>query len=212
MGLIGIYFAYQGLGVWTLVIQQVGSSLLKTLLLWRLSKWRPSLIFDRDSFNYLFNFGWKLLSANIIGTFFNEIYSFFIGRFIGVSQLGLYSKANNLASQPRQIFQNVINRVVLPIMVETQGNTDKIRFVYSRLIQIVCFVIFPIYFLLITIARPLILILWTVKWEDTIILFMIFCAGFCWGPISHLNFSLLQLLNRTELTLKLEFFKKGAEF
>ena len=208
MGLVGIYFAYQGFGVWTLVIQQVGSSLLKTLLLWILSKWRPSLIFNKESFKYLFNFGWKLLSANLIGTFFNEIYSFVIGRFLGASQLGLYSKANHLATQPRQILQNVINRVVLPIMVETQGNTDKVRSVYSRLIQMVCFVVFPVYFLLMTIAKPFILFIWTSKWEGTIVLFMICCAGFCWGPISQLNFSLLQLLNRTDLTLKLEFFKK----
>ena len=208
MGLVGIFFAYQGFGVWTLVIQQVGSSLLKTIILWGLSKWRPSTSFNMDSFKYLFNFGWKLLSANLLGTIFNEIYSFFIGRFIGTSQLGLYSKANNLASQPRQILVNVINRVVLPIMVETQGDTNKIRSVYSRLIQMTCFVVFPVYFLLLTIAKPLILLLWTAKWEGTIILFMICCAGFCWGPISNLNFSLLQLLNRTDLTLKLEFFKK----
>lgn len=208
MGLVGIYFAYKGFGVWTLVIQQVGSSFFKTFLLWGLSKWRPSFVFSRESFLYLFNFGWKLLSANLIGSFFNEIYSFFIGRFIGTSQLGLYSKANHLATQPRQILVNVINRVVLPIMVETQGDTDKVRSVYSRLIQMVCFIVFPVYFLLITIARPLILIIWTSKWEDTIVLFMICCAGFCWGPISQLNFSLLQLLNRTDLTLKLEFFKK----
>lgn len=208
MGLIGIYFAYQGFGIWTLVIQQVGSSFLKTTLLWILSKWRPSLVFNRNSFNYLFNFGWKLLSANLLGSLFNEIYSFFIGRFIGTSQLGLYSKANHLAIQPRQILVNVINRVVLPILVETQGNTDKVRSVYSRLIQIVCFVVFPVYFLLITIAKPLILFLWTEKWEGAIVLFMICCSGFCWGPISSLNFSLLQLLNRTDLTLKLEFLKK----
>lgn len=208
MGLVGIYFAYKGFGVWTLVIQQVGSSFFKTLLLWVLSKWRPSLVFNKESFHYLFNFGWKLLSANLIGAFFNEIYSFFIGRFLGASKLGFYSKANNLATQPRSILTNVINRVVLPIMVETQGDTDKVRSVYSRLIQMVCFVVFPVYFLLIAVARPLILILWTSKWEATITLFMICCAGFCWGPISQLNFSLLQLLNRTDLTLKLEFFKK----
>ena len=208
MGMVGIYFAYKGFGVWTLVIQQVGSSLMKTMLLWGLSKWRPSLVFSKESFKYLYNFGWKLLSANLLGSFFNEIYSFFIGRFIGASQLGLYSKANHLAAQPRQILANVINRVVLPIMVETQGDTDKVRSVYSRLIQMVCFVVFPVYFLLFTIARPLILFLWTDKWEGTIVLFMICCAGFCWGPISNLNFSLLQLMNRTDLTLKLEFFKK----
>lgn len=208
MGLVGIYFAYQGYGVWTLVIQQVGSSVLKTILLWYLSKWRPSLTFKKESFNYLFNFGWKLLGANLMGTFFNEIYGFVIGRMMGASDLGLYSKAKQLANTPMTILNNVINRVVLPILVQTQGDKSQVRNVYSKLIQLVIFFVAPAYFLLVVIARPLINIIWTTKWSGTIVLFQIFCVGMIFGPISQLNFSLLQLLNRTDLTLKLEFIKK----
>lgn len=208
MGLVGIYFAYKGFGVWTLVIQTVGASFLKTILLWIVSTWRPSFIFNKDSFHYLFNFGSKLLGANLIGTFFNEIYSFIIGRLLGSSDLGFFSKAKNLAETPRGVIQNVINRVILPIMVETQGNIEHTRSVYSRLIQTVSFLVFPTYFLCISIAKPLILLLWTDKWADTIPLFQIYCIGFAWGPISQLNFSLLALLNRTDMTLKLEFIKK----
>lgn len=208
MGIVGIYFAYRGYGVWTLVIQQLGSSVLKTILLWFLSSWRPSLTFNRDSFHYLFNFGWKLLGANLLGNFFNEIYGFVIGRLMGASDLGLYSKAKQLATKPSTVFNNVINRVVLPVLVETQGDKTKIRSVYSQLMQLVSFLVSPLYFLLIVIAKPLITIIWTTKWSGTILLFQIFCIGMIFAPIVQLNFSLLQLLNRTDLTLKLEFIKK----
>lgn len=208
IGFISIYVAYIGLGVWTLVIQTVGSSFLKTLFLWIASKWRPIITFSKSSFKYLYNFGWKLLGASLMGTFFNEFYGFVIGRFLGSSHLGIYSKSKSLADGPKFIVTNVIDRVVLPIMVETQGDKNRIKDIYQRMIKLLSFMVFPVFGLFIVIAHPLIIILWTQKWSDTIFIFQLFCIGSAFGPLSSLNFSLLQLLNRTDLTLKLEFIKK----
>lgn len=208
MGCLGVFIAYKGMGVWTLVIQQVGNALLRSMWLWFLSKWKPSFVFSKESFHYLFNFGWKLLGANFIGSFFNEIYSFFIGRFLGSSELGLYTKAKQLSEYPRSIINSVINKVVLPVMVETQGDTDRIREVYGKLIRMLGLMIFPLFGLLFLVGYPLIIILWSEKWESTVQLFQLFCIGMAYGPFSTLNFCLLQLLNRTDLTLKLEFIKK----
>jgi O-antigen/teichoic acid export membrane protein len=44
-GCIGITLAYQGFGVWALVIQTLSSSFLHALLLWIFAKWKPPLIF-----------------------------------------------------------------------------------------------------------------------------------------------------------------------
>lgn len=208
IGLVGIYLAYKGLGVWTLVVQQVGGSCFRSLWLWVMSGWRPDLIFKRDSFSYLFNFGWKLVGANLLGTFFNEIYSFVIGRKLGVSDLGLYTKGKQLAEYPRSIINNVINRVVLPVMVETQGDIERVRYIYRILVRLLGFSVFPLFGLLILLGEPIIIVLWTDKWVESIIIFQIFCFGFSFGPISTINFCLLQLMNRTDMTLKLEFIKK----
>lgn len=208
IGCLGIIIAYNGLGIWTLVVLQVGNALLRSIWLWTLSKWKPSLTFNKESFHDLFNFGWKLLGANLIGTFFNEIYSFVIGRYLGASDLGLYTKGKQLSEYPRSIINNIINRVILPVMVETQGDTEQIQNVYRRLISMLGFMVFPLFGLLVLVGYPLIIILWTEKWQSTVLLFQLFCIGMAFGPFSTLNFCLLQLLNRTDLTLKLEFIKK----
>lgn len=208
MGLVGIYFAYQGFGVWTLVIQQVGSSVLKTILLWIVAKWRPKHIWSQHSFHYLFNYGWKLLGANLIGTIFGQIHSFFIGRTLGASDLGYYSKAQSLTNQPSTMINSVVDRVVLPILVDTHGNKTKIRNVYAKMMRALTFCSFPLFLMLIALAKPIIIILWTDKWLKTVILFQILAFAAPWGPIGSLNLCLLQLLNRTDLTLKLEFVKK----
>lgn len=207
-GCVAIYFAYKGFGVWALVIQQVGASFFRFLWLWIIAKWKPSFCFSRQSFFYLYNFGWKLLGTNLLGTFFNEIYGFVIGRFLGASELGFYAKSKQLSEHPRTLINNVVNRVVLPIMVETQGDKFHVRHIYSRLVQAICFITFPVFGFLIVIAEPLIVELWTNKWSECILLFQLFCVGMAFGPLSSLNFCLLQLLNRTDIMLKLELIKK----
>ena len=71
MGIIAIYLAYKGFGVYALAIQSVGYTFIKTILFWCFARWRPITGFSKDSFNYLLSFGSKLVGANLIGTVFN---------------------------------------------------------------------------------------------------------------------------------------------
>ena len=213
VGLFSIYCAYIGCGVWTLVIQQIGTSFCKALLLWIISKWKPLLKFSKQSFKYLFDFGWKLLGANLLGTFFNEIYSFVIGKFLGAADLGYYTKSKTLSTYPNSILTNIINRIMLPIMTEIRGDDDtRVRTFYLQMLELICFFTFPLFGALIVIAKPLILVMWTAKWLNSVFLFQLFCAGAALAPIASLNFSLLQLVNRTDIMLKLELIKKPLCF
>lgn len=59
-------------------------------------------------------------------------------------------------------------------------------------------------------GRDIIIFLWTDKWEPAVIFFQILVAGAMWNPIGNLSLSLLQVVNRTGLILKLEFPKKAS--
>ncbi len=61
-----IILALNGFGVWSLAIQYILNSVLKSLFLWITSNWKPSLTFRRHSFRARFGFGSKLLLANIL--------------------------------------------------------------------------------------------------------------------------------------------------
>lgn len=207
-GLIGIWAAYKGLGVWTLVIQQVLQAFLKSVWLWIVGHWKPLFVFSQESFKYLWGFGWKLLGANLTGTAFSELYSFVIGRWLGAADLGYFSNGKMLAQKPGTLIQNIIYRVSLPIMVDTKGDMEKTKRIYRKMMQMLCFSSFILFTVLIAVANPLILTIWTEKWEKSIFLFQVFCVGFAFAPLSALNFSMLQLMKRTDMTLKLEFVKK----
>ena len=67
-GTVGLWMAYNGYGVWALVVQNLFSSAIRTVLLWVIVKWYPKLVFSWKSFKELFSFGSKLLASGLLDT------------------------------------------------------------------------------------------------------------------------------------------------
>lgn len=207
-GIVAIILAYNHFGVWALVVQQLASSVLQIIFLFSLTKWRPSLIFSKNSFNYLWSFGSKLLTATLIGTIFNQAYSFIIGKTFGKRELGLYTRADQFAVQPSGIISNVINKALVPSLAECQRNLDELKLNYVKCTEIIAFLIFPLMFTLSFSASPLFEVLFGKKWIDAVPLFEILCFSYAFDVFSTFSLQLIQILGRTDYTLKLELFKK----
>ena len=77
------------------------------------------------------------------------------------------------------------------------------------MIRVSAFVIFPMMLLLSALARPLIIVMITAKWESCIILLQIMCFSMMWYPIHAINLNLLQVKGRTDLFFRLEVVKKS---
>lgn len=63
--IIGIWMAYSGYGVWALVVQQLTSNVVSTIMLWITVEWRPTFEFSFVRLKTLFGFGWKMLCSRI---------------------------------------------------------------------------------------------------------------------------------------------------
>lgn len=88
-GVVGIICAYCRFGVWSLVIQMVLQKALYTVALWILNKWWPSFRFSKDSFHYMWGFGWKLLLSGILNNIWNQLYQVVVGKFYNPTAKGL---------------------------------------------------------------------------------------------------------------------------
>ena len=207
-GVIAIFLAYMGLGVWALAIQSVLSVVFRTVLLWYYSKWKPKWQYSKQSMKYLWHFGSKMLATGLISNFFYEINSIVIGKAYSKDDLGNYSRANQIARLLPDFFQQIIQKVTIPTLAQYQDNTEKLTSVYRRYINIICMLCIPCMFFLAVLSRPLVLILLTEKWASCILILQILAIGLSVNPVGSINLSLLQVLNRTDLTLKLEIIKK----
>ncbi len=207
-GTIAILFAYNGYGIWALIIQQLAASLITALLLFFKTGWKPQLRWNWISFQYLWNFGSKLLLTNLISTFCGQLYSFFIGKYIGKKELGLYTRSDSFARQPLNIFNNIINKALVPSLASCQNDLSYLRDNYKKCIEIMSFAGFPIMFCLASISKPLFAILFGEKWIDAAPLFSILCIGFSIAIVGGITLQLIQVMGRTDYTLKLELIKK----
>lgn len=207
-GIIAIVLAYRGMGVYALALQNVISSLIRVVLLWFFAKWIPKEKFCKDSFKILWEFGSKLLGANLIGTIFSQIYSVIIGKFIGKKELGYFSKASGLCSNVDGVTSGIVQRVALPVLAKYQDDEVLLTERFREIMRLLVMLIAPLTSFLCFASDDIIVLLWTEKWLYCSLLFKILIVGIMLGPVGQMSLSLMQALGRTGMVLKLELPKK----
>lgn len=207
-GTIGIWMAYNGYGVWSLVFQQVSAASIRTVLLWILGHWHPIRVWSKESFHYLWSFGNKVVIIGFLDTIYNNIYSFVIGKLYNAKDLGNYTRAQQFADLPVNNIGGIIQRVTLPLLSEIQDDNNRLSYIYLSIIRMTSIIIIPLMFGLAAIANPLIMVLLGEEWLGCVLLFQILCIARIWTPFNGINGNLLQVKGRTDLQLKLEIAKK----
>lgn len=206
---VSIFLAYKGLGVWALVIQYLLFSLFRALLLWLRSKWRPSFLFSKQSFKSLFGFGSKLLLSTTIATLYNQLQSILIGRRFSASDLGYYTQARQLMQIPTDSLSRVVDSVSFPAYSKIQSERQNLKVMVRQNLLILLFINTPLMFYLSTLAKPLLVFLYSEKWLESVPYFRFLCLGFGLLIIIHNNsLTALKAVGRTDIVLKLEIIKK----
>lgn len=207
-GFLGITMAFYGYGVWALTISSMFSGILGLLLNWYVVRWYPKTGWSKESFRYLWGFGNKFMASQLLDTLYNNITPVFIGKYYSTADLGVYNRAEGYAKMPSQNVHGVISSVTFPVLSKMQDNDEVLARNYRRMLKVTAFVVFPMMTLLAGLARPLILVMISAKWEACIILLQIICFSMMWWPIHAINLNLLLVKGRSDLFLRLEIIKK----
>lgn len=212
MGFVGISMAYMGYGVWALVISHLFSTILHLILNWYVVRWTPKASWSKESFNYLFRYGSKLLIVFLVDKIYNNITPLFIGKYYSPAQLGVYNRALHYAQLPSQHFTSVIQGVTFPVLSKVQDDSVILSSSYRKLLKTTVFIVFPVMLLLAALARPLVLLLITEKWEACIPYLQVMCFWLIWSPVHAINLNLLMVKGRSDLFLRVEIIKKILGF
>lgn len=207
-GILAIYLAYIGFGVWSLVWRAMTINLFRITLLWMWHKWRPQLMFSFQSFKELFGFGSKLLASGLLNTIFENLYYLVIGKYFSAQQLGYYTRALTFANLPSANINGVIQRVSYPVLAKIQDNPNAVKSGFKKLIKNTMFITFILMLIMAAIAKPLILTLIGQKWLQSVIYLQLLCFSLMLYPLHSLNLNVLNVKGRSDLFLKLEVIKK----
>ena len=202
-GVIGIYAAFRGLGVWSLVVQILTTGVVSTFLLWRLSAWRPNLQSVRlDILKELWPYSSKIFQFNLFKYFAQNTDKLIIGFFLGPVALGLYVFTFNIIVIPVTTIVGAVGSYLFPKYSRIQGNIQRVKSLYLEDNGILGAVFSPLLVVVLTVSIILVPPVFDGKWNDALELFPIMTiVAFFQIVISPVG-SLLKSLNKPDWLLK----------
>ena len=205
---VGITIALKGGGVWALVAQQVVNTLIDTIVLWIMVKWRPQFRFSMLRLKRLFSYGWKLLVSSLIDVVYNDLRQLIIGKMYSSEDLAYYNQGKKF---PQFIVTNIntsIDSVLLPVMSEAQDKPEQVKMMTRRALITSVYIMAPFMIGLAFMAEPVICLLLTEKWLLSVPFLRIFCITYMFRPVHTANLNAIKALGRSDLFLKMEIMKK----
>jgi len=201
--LVGIYSAMEGLGVYSLINQTLSGSIIRVLLIWFYSNWRPLFHFALEDIKQIWDFTKNYTLFDTINYFARNADNFLIGKFLGSPALGVYSMAYKMMLYPLQNISRTLLRILFPAFAQIQDDTIKFQKAYLRVIFFIALVSFPIMIGLMATADVLVPVLFGDKWKELDILLIILAPIGMIQSIVTTTGSIYMAKGNTRLLLKI---------
>lgn len=202
-GVTGILCAFNGLGVWSLVIQQVLNKLLLCILLFKASPYTMKFSFSYDAFKPLFAFGSWLLLTNIVMRAFDQLYKFVIGKHYSSDALGLFEKGQQF---PKLIYQQLswtIGTVAFPVYSKLQDDKEQMNNAVNRFLKYSLILNLPLLGILFVVSESFVMLLLTQKWAGIIPFIKLFCIIGIFYPFYSYMLQFLEANGKTKLVFSI---------
>jgi O-antigen/teichoic acid export membrane protein len=204
-----IFAALQGAGAWSLIIQELVAAIAGTLLLWRISAWRPSFEFSRESMRDLGGYAWRKMSARSLSDLTDTADNLVVGRFLGASPLAIYVVAYKTALRPMVNLVSPLQEVLFPVLARVQHDARRVGNAWLRVTRLTCAIAFPLLAGVAVLAQEFVHVVFGSKWaasaEVIQILAVVGAAQVLTGGIG----SVLGALGAMRLSLRIAVARTG---
>jgi O-antigen/teichoic acid export membrane protein len=208
-GTAAIFMAYRGMGVYTLVYQNLIFIAVRNIRLWYVSPWKPSWIFDFNVIKGLWGYSSKLLVTGIVNAVFNYICPILIGRYYHPREVGFYSQANKFSDLSSGTVSSALQTATFPIMSQIKDDNERLKRSYRKIIRVTSFASFPVMFGLSAVAIPLIHVLLKEQWHTAAVYLQILGIGGAFIALISLNLNVLYVKGLSSLSLVFEIIRKS---
>jgi len=207
-GIIAIYLAYKGYGVWALIWKSLLNQIFINIQLWLKNNWFPSLEFSKSAFIELFSFSSRILIADIIDRVYNQAHRLVVGKFFPPSELGFYTRAEQFKNLPSYAISNSLMSFLLPVFSKMQDEPERLKNAARKVLKIIMFFNINTLFLMGIIAKPLIQVLLGERWLPSVSYFQLLVFVGLFYPLHAINIQVIIALGRSDLSIRIEMIKK----
>lgn len=208
---IGLAMAYLGFGIWSLVGQQMAMVITNTIVLYLVTRKLPGLMFSFQRLKGLFSYGAKILGASLLVSFFLDLRSLIIGKLYSAKDLAFFDRGRQF---PNLIVTNInssVGSVLFPQMSQEQDDKIRVKQLCRNSIRFSSFVMMPLMMGMAVCAEPLIRVLLTDKWIESVPFLRLFCIIYMFYPIHTANMQAIKAIGKSGTFLMLEIIKKLLE-
>ena len=175
-GATGIILALQGYGAWAIVWQSIVLSAVKSGLLWATSRWRPQATFSMASLRSIFAVGVGIMTSSFLNTVFQNIYSFIIGTYYNLANLGCYTQADKWSKMGVTSLSQTVTASFLPVLSGCQDDRPRFHRMMAKTNRFTAYVAMPCLVLLVLLSEAIFHTLFGTKWDEAIVLFQLLAA------------------------------------
>jgi O-antigen/teichoic acid export membrane protein len=176
--LLTIILAYTGFGIYSVIWGQIAHAALNTLLVMYFGRkeYKPIWYFSFDKAKPFLRFGLYQSGEGVMNYFNTNIDGMSIGRLVGPTVLGYYQIAYNIIIIPSRRINPILTKVFFPAFSLIQDDNQKLKKNFYKLLNILNFINFPIFFALFVLAEPFIIIVFGEKWLPSVPILRILCG------------------------------------
>ena len=190
-GAVGIIMALNGNSYWGIATQSIVYVLVRTVVCWYFTPWRPTLKVNFAPLRYLFAFSYRLLITNLFQRFNWNIFSFILGKYYNRADVGNYTKSAEWFNMGGEIVNGMVNAVAQPVLAKVVDDNERQLRVFRKMLRFTAFVAFPLMFGLSLVSKELITIVITDKWIESAGMLQILAI---WGAFMPIQSMLTNLL------------------
>ncbi len=203
--LVGLPCAFYGVGVLSLVAAQLSQSILfSSISMWKV-RHKICLALKPTHYN-IFSFGGKVVCINLSNWGLSNFDSFLVGRFLGLSELGIYNRATVLIATPINTVTGALQSVLLAACSRVKTDTNQIGRAYLGASTILSLICLPLALTMASVSETVIGTIYGDKWIEAISVFQPLALTFAINALISITGPILTARNNLKLELTAEFF------
>ncbi len=141
---VSVTAAFVFRNVWALVYGLLARHLVQLILSFLMAPQMIKPRFELDKFKELFVFGKYVFLSSILNFLLIQGTQAFVGKILGAATLGFYLLAFRISDLPIRETINVVSRTTFPAYSRLQDQVFKLREGYSKILQMVSFILIPV--------------------------------------------------------------------
>lgn len=201
-GTFQLALAIAGFGVWSLVYGYIFRYLLLCVLIYWMSAWRPSLVFEYTGLREMLRFSLPLTGAKILRLISVQADLVIVGRFFAAMTVGYYRVGMELSRIPQDKIMTIINQVAYPTFSRLNERHRDFHRYFSQLTSLITVTMMPFYCLGVMFSREFISVVLSEKWLQADLVVKVFCSLGMLQALGMYFFMILNAKGRSRLNMK----------